>query len=248
MEQRAYTVTFGDVAENHAKMQKLGVMHERGYSCEQLMSLGESLQSKGLVTEWIDLTREGHAAGVLIIREGVQYIVGDTQLLREEHDSLVPDKHAKMRGRVVQKRARWNLCFDDQDQVANYEDGKGTVVSWKRIPLTDYIRQQIHEWTGDEDLKGESNIYYDPSKCGIGYHGDGERKKVFAVRFGASEKIPLYFQWYQHSTPVGERIQLSLRDGDMYAMSEKAVGCDWLKKKIPTLRHAAGCDAFTVHA
>jgi hypothetical protein len=24
-------------------------------------------------------------------------------------------------------------------------------------------------------------------------------------------------------------------------MSEKAVGFDWKKKKIPTLRHAAGC-------
>jgi len=24
------------------------------------------------------------------------------------------------------------------------------------------------------------------------------------------------------------------------------VGFDWLKKKIPTLRHATGCDKFTV--
>ena len=29
-------------------------------------------------------------------------------------------------------------------------------------------------------------------------------------------------------------------------MSEKAVGFDWLQKKKPTLRHATGCDKFTV--
>ena len=28
-------------------------------------------------------------------------------------------------------------------------------------------------------------------------------------------------------------------------MSEKAVGFDWLKKKIPTLRHSTGCAKFT---
>jgi hypothetical protein len=41
-------------------------------------------------------------------------------------------------------------------------------------------------------------------------------------------------------------MKLVLGDGDMYVMSEKAVGFDWLKKKIPTLRHATGCDKFTV--
>jgi len=253
----AYTTTFGDVAENHAKMQKLGVMHDNGYSCDQLKALGKRLESEGIETEWIDLARgwnEEHAAtpeelmeaGVLVIRRGIHHILGDTEGLRAEHDCLVPDKQAKMRGRVVNKHARWNLCFDDEDQAADFEDGKGTVVAWKHIPLTQRLREQIQEWTGDTDLKGESNIYYDPSKCGIGYHGDGERKKVFAARFGAAEQVPLYFQWFQRSEPVGERMHIPLADGDMYAMSEKAVGFDWLKKKTPTLRHAAGCDKFTV--
>ena len=30
-------------------------------------------------------------------------------------------------------------------------------------------------------------------------------------------------------------------------MSEKAVGFDWLKKKVPTLRHASGTDKFTIN-
>lgn len=252
----AYTVTFGDVAENHARMQKLGEIHEHGYTCEQLKTLGDSLASQGMTTEWIDLSKSWNDehpdeladAGVLVIRQGVQHILSEDGLhgLCTEHDALVPDKKAKMRGRVVNKHARWNLCFDDEKQEADYEQGKGTVVSWDQIPLTQCIRTKIHEWTGDSDLKGESNVYYNPSKCGIGYHGDGERKKVFAVRFGQAEKVPLYFQWFQNSSPVGERMHVPLSNGDMYAMSEKAVGFDWLKKKIPTLRHAAGCDKYTL--
>ncbi len=244
----SYTTTFGDVAENHAGMEKLGNMAAHGYSTTQLIDLGEMLEEEGLDVEWFDLGAHfNEDAGVLVLRKGVQRILGtpDTSSLCAEHDALVPDKHAKMHGRVVQKRARWNLCFDEKDQSADFENGKGTVVSWERIPLTYRIRNQIQAWTHDEHLKGESNVYYDPRKCGIGYHGDGERKKVFAARFGA-EQVPLYFQWFQKSKPVGERIHIPLGDGDMYAMSEKAVGFDWLKKNIPTLRHAAGCDKYTV--
>jgi hypothetical protein len=105
------------------------------------------------------------------------------------------------------------------------------------------IRQVISEWTEDMLLNGEANYYYDISQCGIGFHGDGERRKVFAVRMG--ETMPIYFKWYQNSEPVGEAFELILNDGDMYIMSEKAVGFDWLKKKIPTLRHSTGCSKFT---
>jgi hypothetical protein len=153
------------------------------------------------------------------------------------------DKKALMKGKEVNKVARWNLCFADEDQEPNYKDGKGRVVAWQHIPRMSRIRQVISEWTEDVLLNGEANYYYDISKCGIGFHGDGERRKVFAVRMG--ETMPLYFRWYQNSQPVGEPFELVLNDGDMYIMSEKAVGFDWLKKKVPTLRHSTGCSKFT---
>jgi hypothetical protein len=105
------------------------------------------------------------------------------------------------------------------------------------------IREVISEWTEDVPLNAEANYYYDVKKCGIGFHGDGERKKVVAFRMGVS--MPLYYQWYQNSKPVGERFEIELNDGDMYIMSEKAVGFDWLKKKVATLRHATGCAKYT---
>jgi hypothetical protein len=55
----------------------------------------------------------------------------------------------------------------------------------------------------------------------------------------------MHWQWFYQGKPIGDRIQIPLEAGDMYVMSEKAVGTDWKKKTIPTLRHATGCDKFT---
>ena len=74
----------------------------------------------------------------------------------------------------------------------------------------------------------EANYYYDIKKCGIGFHGDSERKKVIGIRMGAS--LPLHFQWFQKSIPTGSRLELSLNHGDIYIMSEKTTGNDWKKR------------------
>lgn len=245
---KVYTITFGDVAENHARMQKIGTLHESGYSIEKLMSTQHKLEALGLETKIYDLSAncsmEVEPAYVLVIRKGAQYILGEeTENLMAENDALAMDKHALMRGKVVNKHARWNLCFADEEQEPNYADGKGRIVAWNSVPRVQRIRETIAEWTEDVLLNGEANYYYDISKCGIGYHGDGERKKVFAVRMG--ESMSLYFQWFQRSLAVGDPIVVELNDGDMYMMSEKAVGFDWLKKVKPTLRHSTGCAKFT---
>ena len=246
---KVYTITFGDVAENHAKMQKIGTLHENGYSVAQIEQIQAKLTGYGLNTEMIDLNVGFDAtfseAKVLVIRRGAQFMLGEetTVGLMAENDAQTMDKKALMKGKVVNKVARWNLCFADEDQEPNYDDGKGRVVAWKHLPRMSRIRQVISEWTEDVLLNGEANYYYDISQCGIGFHGDGERRKVFAVRMG--ETMPLYFKWFQNSEPVGEPFELILNDGDMYIMSEKAVGFDWLKKKIPTLRHSTGCAKFT---
>jgi hypothetical protein len=246
---KTYTITFGDVAENHPGMEKIGELHHRGYSLETLEKVLRRLESEGVECELIALhtamEEKVEEAYVLVIRRGVQHILKteDTGDMMEENDKLKMDKHALMRGRVVNKHARWNLCFADEDQEPEYEKGKGRIVSWKHMPLVSRIREVISEWTFDELLNGEANYYYDIQKCGIGYHGDGERKKVFAVRMG--ESMPLYFQWYKYSKAIGFRIKVELGDGDMYMMSEKAVGFDWLKRNTATLRHATGCEKYT---
>ena len=71
--------------------------------------------------------------------------------------------------------------------------------------------------------------------------GDAERKITIGARFGATN-FPLRFRWFRRFQPVGEELKIDLKPGDLYFMCEKAVGRDWLKSKIYTLRHAAGRD------
>jgi hypothetical protein len=59
----------------------------------------------------------------------------------------------------------------------------------------------------------QGNHYYDTACCGIGFHGDSERRKVVAVRLGAA--FPLQFQWFLRSAPVGKRVNVELQHGDM---------------------------------
>ena len=84
----------------------------------------------------------------------------------------------------------------------------------------------------------EGNYYYNLEKTGIGFHGDVERRKVVAIRVGNS--MSLCYNWYHYSKPIGKKKEIILNDGDMYFMSEKAVGTDWKKNSVKTLRHSAG--------
>ena len=113
------------------------------------------------------------------------------------------------------------------------------------MPLLSKIRDTLPTFLGNKatEMACEGNYYYDVSKCRIGFHGDGERKRVVGLRLGAS--IPLHYQWFQKSRPVGERSIIMLNHGDLYVMSEKAVGTDWLYKNTLTLRHAAGSKKYT---
>ena len=53
------------------------------------------------------------------------------------------------------------------------------------------------------------------------------------------------WQWFKDGMPVGKPIGIHLNSGDVYIMSEKAVGADWKLKSKYTLRHAAGADKYT---
>lgn len=149
-----------------------------------------------------------------------------------------------MYGRVVNKVARHNLCFGDYNQTPDFATGRGTVVSFDRVPLLKRVREELPSIIGPKasNCVAEGNYYYNPHKCGIGFHGDAERKIVIAIRLGVS--LPLHYQWFLENQPIGPRIPLTINHGDIYIMSAKAVGTDWKRRKIPTLRHAAGADKY----
>lgn len=244
------TLTFGDSAENHVGMEQLGrrVDAGEGFSVLELVELKKRFDAEGYSAELYDLSLDASSAAVLVLRNGVSAILGSQTAADElfaEQAALDVDKKALMYGRVVNKHARWNLCFDDYSREPAYESGKGRIVSIASLPLTSALYERLPALFGDKaaGLKGEGNYYYDINKCGIGFHGDSERRRVIGVRLGAA--LPMHWQWFHEGFPLpGKRHIVPLSGGDIYVMSEKAIGTDWKMKRIPTLRHATGCEKF----
>lgn len=259
------TLTFGDQAENHVGMEQLGKLVDagQGFQLSDLQSIQQHFQSLHIYTELFNLADLSYdnkedekkpEAYLLVIRNGVNSILKNLGLdekeyndkkMFEEQASLNVDKKAFMYGRVVNKNARWNLCFDQISQEPDYENGKGRIIAFEDVPITSKLFNSFPTYFGKkaEDLKGEGNYYFDKTKCGIGFHGDSERRKVLAIRLGST--LDIHYQWFKEGNPIGKRIIVPLNGGDIYVMSEKAVGTDWKKKKLFTLRHATGCAKYT---
>ena len=209
-------------------------LDEAGVECE-LLNLESYLEGED--------AKEAFPASVLIIRNGVSFFVdNDLRELWSELTSFEWDKRYwdTRRKKVLNKHARYNVCFGDESQEPDYENKKGNIVGFERVKILKKMRENLGTILGKSasDLEVEGNYYYDNKKCGIGFHGDSERKKVIAASLGASR--PINWQWYQNSKPIGERIKIQLNHGDMYIMSEKASGWDWKYRSKKTLRHAAG--------
>lgn len=257
IESSVITLTFGDQAENHVGMEQLGKMVDigQGFNRNDLEQIRDKMQSIGASVELYDLNdnddnENKEQASLLVIRNGVNAILHDLGIeekhidMFHEQSSLNVDKKAFMYGRVVNKNARWNLCFDEKSHDPDYQNGKGRIIAFDDVPITNAVMNSFPTYFGDKarDLKGEGNYYFDTQKCGIGFHGDSERRKVIAIRLGSS--LDMHYQWFKDGKPSGKRIIIPLHGGDIYIMSEKAVGTDWKRKKIYTLRHATGCKKF----
>ena len=249
----ARTITFGDVAENGPGMQQLGTLAEEGLSLADLQAAAAKFAGLGCDVELIDLRAAGvqiaaaHAddsAALLVVRGALDALGTSAEKLETEQANLTPDKQAFMRGAVKNKRARWNLCFDDVAQEADLPNKKGTVVPFSELPELSIIRASLPSYLGPKTagLKAELNVYYDLAKCGIGFHGDAERTVAIGIRLGDS--FPFEYQWFHRHAAVGDRIRVELNHGDMYIMGAKAVGTDWRRSVVPTLRHAAGAPQY----
>ena len=259
------TITIGDVGENHVDMQKMGKMAERGYSMEMISYLKAHLEELGAVCEEINLNDclksteyegKGDLASVLIIRGGVNAILKDKEggdkLEREiDRDEWMDSKiWSRKHGGVVNKNARWNNCFGPESQVADIANKKGTIVGYDKVPLLKRIIDWLYEMEcgfnvceGGEMCRmvAEGNYYYDET-CGIGAHGDSERRRAIGIRLGLC--APLGYRWRIRGKGVGKKMVLNFKHGDMYIMSEKAVGTDWKRRASLQLVHAAGAEQY----
>ena len=247
----AYTLTFGDRAENQKGMEIIGNCASKGLSVAELRGIEARLTTLGIVCRLISLDQLAPhqitaESAVLVIRDGVSGLVKDSKgedVMYKELRSMPKDKtYLNSYGNVVNNKARHNNTMADYNQEPDIPAGKGTVLNFKDYPMTGKLRDAIANLISYPSLVGELNHYYDAEKCSIGWHGDEERKIVVGARFGyGANDFPLKFQWYMKGKAIGFEGQVKLYAGDVYIMSEKTVGYDtWTNPWMPTLRHAAG--------
>jgi hypothetical protein len=168
---------------------------------------------------------------------------------------IVNGKEVKVRGKRLNKLARTNLCFvaGKEQEPAVYE-GKGTIYDLKKLESlnrgVETLKEQIAAGLFEIGSKTkveinvvEGNRYYNLKNTGIGFHGDTERVVVICISIGC-DNYPMRWQWFKDGMPVGKSIDITLNSGDVYIMSEKAVGADWKLKSKYTLRHSAGAKKY----
>jgi hypothetical protein len=234
----------------------IGKKAEVGFDLKDLKLAQKFFEEKGTKTELIclnDYLPEGiekeigvkaEKAYILIIRNGVN-VIADANALYKELQPLEWDTKFWNKGKVMNKKARHNLCVADFDQEPDYEEKKGRVISFDKLPITKKIRKALPNIIGRKGNKllAELNHYYDAKTTYLSGHGDFERKMVIAVRLGATFR--LCYQWFHNYKPISDEIEFILEHATIYIMSDKAVGSDWKKPSQITLRHSAGRKELT---
>ena len=284
MNSERISLTMAPGGENHRGNQLIGRMPIKGegFKYSDIEIMGEKIRkSMGDNVEVLDLNTLSDVnvikelgnedqARVLILRN---WASKDTtkQIYKEcvenKWDSkyLDPNKYrteikdgkeVRIRGRVMNKLARTNLCYvAGMSQEPEYIEGKGTIIDLNtKSTLNSEVSKlrttlQTALVEGGSDSKVEINVvegnrYYDLKKTGIGFHGDTERVVVICLTVGGGGGYPMRFQWFKDGMPIGNSIDLALNDGDVYIMSEKSVGADWKLRSKYTLRHSAGAERY----
>ena len=255
------TLTFGDAGENHVGMEMIGEKKNigEGFNLLDLQTIQKKFEDKNYICEFFHLNdlyknvNKEHMdneniedAYLLVIRNGMNYFLKNTDNLIKEMNYFEWDKkyYDTRRKKVLNKHARSNVCFNIIGNKPDYENKKGTVISYDNVKYLNSIRQKMVKIFGNksENMICEGNRYFDLKNCGIGWHGDSERRKVIGMRLG--ETMPLCFNWFYQSKSIGNILQIELNNTDIYVMSEKTTGNDWKYRSKYTLRHSAGSKKY----
>ena len=180
----AYTLTFGDGAENEVGMEIIRSASNLtdGLSVDQLRRFERHFVAQGAVCKLVYLAElgKGHAqlvpeAGVLVVRKGVNFVRQEPHAdaaVFSELEAMPKDTQALRPGGIVyNKTARYNNTMGDYSQEPDIQNGKGTVLDFADWPATGALRSSLSSLLGGIDMVGETNFYHNVDQCGIRFHG-----------------------------------------------------------------------------
>ena len=253
---QAAVLTLCARGENHVGMQQVQSKamqsgKSTSTSIPQLKLIQLWFSTKGISADLIYLNTkvEEEDAAVLYVKGGLKAFLANPNFLAVEIDTMECDRqyYDTRRKKVLNKHKRWNYVIADQTQQADIENKKGTIHAFHNFTYHQMLRDGLTEMgkeLGLEALEGliaEANIYHSAGKkCGIGFHGDEERPNSAVI--GANFGKPRFIEWqsFHNSRRFGNPVRIKLGHGDMYFMSEGAVGIGWKQKSRYVFRHRAG--------
>ena len=252
-----YAITFGDCAILHVGGREIGAMRDVGFSVSELREAQQRIQAAGGSAELVMVSdalpvelRQSHEAATLLVRSGADLLLGRPLAaddLYHEQTHVEYDRkfwHARQK-KTMNKQARYNVVFGAEEVAHNATYEQPTVRSLQSLPQLNAVRTALPQWLGSKasDLFGEGNHYYE-RQSGIGFHGDAERKIVCCLSLGCSAVLRYQWRKPKESTPFGPPVDVHVHHGDIYIMSEKATGYDWMKRSLYRVVHGAGASKY----
>jgi hypothetical protein len=252
-----WSLTVGNGGENHTGMEFIGKLRKTGEGWD----INKLLYAKGILENVFGKTVELHNLNEACL-EGVKIPEASKPkdaYLMVVRDFLTPEVHKAFkeemqsyewdsqywdtrRSKVLNKLARANVCYGKMGRAANYEAKQGTIIGYDESPLVENLLQVVEILMKDEGLIVEGNQYDDVSKNGIGPHGDTERVCVACLRVGAS--MPMKYGMFWNCKVRGKTFETVINGGDLYFMSEEAVGASWKCRSKWIWRHCAGAEKY----
>lgn len=183
----------------------------KGFTLKELRNIENKFKKEGIATEiWnIGNGKKVNDAYLLIIRNGTSVFLKDLYTT----DELLNEQKklsTKIKKGPVSKKRKNEACLEGLQNNLKRFFGKKA-----------------------KDLLCERKYCRDVSIC----HGNNKRKKVL-ITACLGKTLLLRFRWFHKKIPFDKSRNFILNDGDIYVMSEKAIGSDWKNAIIPTLQHA----------
>lgn len=245
----SYTLLIVDRAAREGapdgQAQSMGTNRGQGYSAQKLRQIHATLSQSGDVPSRLyelnplctKVATED--ACVLVIKLPRETADG---ALREMRDSVKYSLYKRSYGRTVRAKSR-NISYVSNFSAPEDPDTNApSVTDWQDLPYCRQVQQFVNGVLSDTEAEHAVAIRYeDYRRCGIRWHGDAERSKTLVARLGPNSKHhPFYLMWYKNNIPISDPFPILLEHGDVCIPSHKAVGSDFKRSSIPTLRHATG--------
>jgi alkylated DNA repair dioxygenase AlkB len=265
----AAVLTFSCFAEGHVgmKIEKNQIAKDgknRALTYYDLVALYEKYSLEWYGPRFFTLRKEKDSkeptACVVVIRDGMRMLgVDKDKLLKQIQEIPGVDKQMlnTRQNKVQTKWKRHNFNIGDKSISADIANGQSTLYDFNSTFLTEAKKlRDAFTKMGKEnkletmtDLLAEANVYYaDEYKknnyCGIGYHGDAERPNSPVIGCNVGAERYLSFRSFYKSRYYGDEKRIKLNHGDIYFMSEHAVGVNWKKSAQVVYRHRAGSLKF----